>query len=228
MNNYQIKIYNSTDAYNGRILSNIIINNFNENLHYIDLCEKSEIISFKPWIGVINSLNCNNTHLDYYISMNMNLLLTTPNVKIKSVPTGNIEHDFYQLVPKEYSYNAYINQNFNFFEDLSTYLIMFLVFFIALNLILKLYKLFVKFFKQYKEKISIKTIKFTDDYQYKNCTICLEDFELNSKLSVLNCDHIYHQKCINEWIGIKNDIYNVKCPNCNSNIYSDELLEHLI
>ena len=76
----------------------------------------------------------------------------------------------------------------------------------------------------------IKTITFTEEYNYENCTICLEDFELNSKVTILPCKHIYHKTCIYEWIHSKNDNTNVKCPNCNKLIYTnhDELIEHLI
>jgi hypothetical protein len=49
-------------------------------------------------------------------------------------------------------------------------------------------------------------VPLLDSFDYRNCTICLEDFELNSDVSILNCNHIYHKECIWEWINLKNDI----------------------
>lgn len=39
------------------------------------------------------------------------------------------------------------------------------------------------------------------------CSICLEDFKTNDQLYELKCKHLYHQKCLNEWMDI-----NDTCP----------------
>ncbi len=41
------------------------------------------------------------------------------------------------------------------------------------------------------------------------CNICLEDFKANSRLTILNCKHYYHTRCINHWL--KNSVI---CPVC--------------
>ena len=46
-----------------------------------------------------------------------------------------------------------------------------------------------------------------------SCSICLEDFEDESKVVVLSCKHIYHKKCIKEWTKIKRN-----CPLCKVSI----------
>ena len=52
------------------------------------------------------------------------------------------------------------------------------------------------------------------------CTICIEDFKENkSKVSITPCNHIFHYKCLSNWL-IKN-VINPKCPNCNYNIVQD-------
>ena len=69
------------------------------------------------------------------------------------------------------------------------------------------------------------------EMNYKNCTICLEDFNKNVNISMLSCEHVYHTKCIYDWINLKNDIPNIRCPNCNSLIYktsNEEISEPLI
>jgi len=45
------------------------------------------------------------------------------------------------------------------------------------------------------------------------CAICLEIFEPDSKVCLLNCKHIFHKECIKGWINIKNT-----CPTCRVTI----------
>ena len=51
------------------------------------------------------------------------------------------------------------------------------------------------------------------------CSICLENFNKKSKVSITSCNHVFHYKCINEWL-FKN-IFCPKCPNCNHEILND-------
>ena len=43
----------------------------------------------------------------------------------------------------------------------------------------------------------------------KECSICLNKFEPNSKISILKCDHVYCHSCLEEWCH-----YNNSCPVC--------------
>lgn len=43
----------------------------------------------------------------------------------------------------------------------------------------------------------------------KTCSICIEGFELDSIISKLPCQHIYHRGCIKTWMGKSKD-----CPLC--------------
>jgi hypothetical protein len=52
------------------------------------------------------------------------------------------------------------------------------------------------------------------------CTICLEDFkEGKSNVSMTPCQHVFHYKCLSNWL-MKN-VINPKCPNCNHNFLED-------
>ena len=51
------------------------------------------------------------------------------------------------------------------------------------------------------------------------CSICLEEFNKKSKVSITSCKHVFHYKCIYDWL-YKN-IKNPKCPNCNHEILKD-------
>ena len=52
------------------------------------------------------------------------------------------------------------------------------------------------------------------------CSICLTEFKKKSKVSITSCKHVFHYKCISDWL-YKN-IRNPKCPNCNHEILNDD------
>ena len=54
------------------------------------------------------------------------------------------------------------------------------------------------------------------------CTICYEDFEVyNSVVSITPCQHIFHFKCLNNWLN--QNILNPKCPNCNFDLMTIDI-----
>ena len=54
------------------------------------------------------------------------------------------------------------------------------------------------------------TQSMLDKGEQKKCSICLEDFEVGTKIIYLPCFHYYHSECIENWT--KNSD---KCPLCN-------------
>ena len=69
----------------------------------------------------------------------------------------------------------------------------------------------------------LKPKKFLKKYGTKDgntCTICIDDFvEKKSRVCVTPCKHVFHYKCLNNWL-VKN-VINPKCPNCNYNLVQD-------
>jgi hypothetical protein len=53
----------------------------------------------------------------------------------------------------------------------------------------------------------------TTNKKYDSCCICTDNYKKNDEVSVLECEHIYHIKCIKEWCKYKSS-----CPVCNANI----------
>lgn len=47
----------------------------------------------------------------------------------------------------------------------------------------------------------------------KDCSICLTDFNEEDDVSIINCNHLFHNNCIEEWTKYKKD-----CPICRDNI----------
>ncbi|KDP34671.1 hypothetical protein JCGZ_11019 [Jatropha curcas] len=48
---------------------------------------------------------------------------------------------------------------------------------------------------------------------YGDCAICLENLSGAVKVTELNCSHLFHEKCIFQWLGYKNS-----CPLCRKEI----------
>lgn len=50
-------------------------------------------------------------------------------------------------------------------------------------------------------------------YNETVCSICLENFKNDDNVRLLQCHHVYHDKCIKEWFERSS-----KCPLCNKNV----------
>lgn len=47
----------------------------------------------------------------------------------------------------------------------------------------------------------------------EKCIICLETLEISEVCKMKNCIHIFHKKCIKNWLNIKHN-----CPTCRTSI----------
>ena len=55
--------------------------------------------------------------------------------------------------------------------------------------------------------------KVLDEKGFNACTICLKKFKNNaSKILIISCNHIFHYKCLYDWLITNN---HWKCPICN-------------
>lgn len=50
-------------------------------------------------------------------------------------------------------------------------------------------------------------------YQQPSCSICKENFDIHDTIRLLSCQHIYHKKCVDDWLK-----QHPRCPTCNKNI----------
>ena len=62
------------------------------------------------------------------------------------------------------------------------------------------------------------TINKNSYYDTKQCTICLNDININEKAIILPCLDIFHSECIK-----KNFIRNNTCPNCKFELTSENM-----
>ncbi len=51
---------------------------------------------------------------------------------------------------------------------------------------------------------------------FSKCSICFSEYDDNEDISVLNCGHKFHTKCIFDWLKSSND--NSKCAFCNTKL----------
>jgi hypothetical protein len=65
-------------------------------------------------------------------------------------------------------------------------------------------------------KLEVPIIKYNEIeqiYDNKNCSICLDDFKDEDEVYQLDCSHVFHKSCFDEWFKRSN-----KCPLCKNNI----------
>lgn len=73
-----------------------------------------------------------------------------------------------------------------------------------------------KYLEKKNVSLDIKTEKF-EKVKNKNddneCCICKDEFEIDSEVTTLECGHLLHSKCIEEWAK-----YQAKCPICRNEL----------
>jgi hypothetical protein len=206
-----------------------ILRNLEGTLYVFDSCNHSNNITDLNWIGfVIKNENCSLIDeiqkvskagalavlysSDDWISDIFNL--PDLNIGIDDATLGFVQtHDVLSIdiFPNIYSE---LMKNFTAVAVYG-FLALFIGFFIG-----KLYHIFITKYIQYKKRTKyLKLTKYvkritSDD---ESCTICLDTFQHSEKIRTLICNHIFHEKCIDEWIK-KTE----RCPNCNQNIYDGE------
>ena len=87
-----------------------------------------------------------------------------------------------------------------------TYMFLFIVICIMFGIIL--YKIVQWGCDIYKNHCYLKTSAYSGDGDV--CTICIEEFKNGETVRTLQCKHIFHKNCIDEWFEKKE-----VCPNCN-------------
>ncbi len=72
-----------------------------------------------------------------------------------------------------------------------------------------------------EEDTGITNLDFSDytipiENNDDDCVICFDDLDEQYKVKMKNCDHVYHNGCINKWLNIKQT-----CPCCRISIYEN-------
>ena len=64
------------------------------------------------------------------------------------------------------------------------------------------------------DALDLKVLVYDEIHnEEKECSICLSEFEKDSKVSLISCNHLFHNECIKEW-----SMYKQNCPICRKKI----------
>lgn len=72
---------------------------------------------------------------------------------------------------------------------------------------------YTKYYKIKERQTKFHKIKFNPIINYTNCPICFEDYINKETLCELQCQHLYHEKCVRKWIREKRE-----CALCRASI----------
>mmetsp|Transcript_57768 Transcript_57768/g.79322 ORF Transcript_57768/g.79322 Transcript_57768/m.79322 type:complete len:91 (+) Transcript_57768:135-407(+) len=61
------------------------------------------------------------------------------------------------------------------------------------------------------ERLKESTFSALVNVYDSSCAICLEEYDSNSQVTQLNCNHVFHTECIKEWAKTNNI-----CPYCRT------------
>lgn len=64
--------------------------------------------------------------------------------------------------------------------------------------------------KNYQRK-NIKNTIFCEEENFDDCSICHKKYSIGQEISITRCNHVYHEKCLNQWFAIKSE-----CPLCRT------------
>ena len=75
-----------------------------------------------------------------------------------------------------------------------------------------------------RDKVVIYKMKKNDPHINQECVICLDNYEKETKACCLGCNHIYHKKCIEDWLVLK-----PTCPLCQYEVLErfDDILIYI-
>ncbi|KAL0483494.1 E3 ubiquitin-protein ligase [Acrasis kona] len=55
------------------------------------------------------------------------------------------------------------------------------------------------------------------DKLYPECPVCQDDFKQDEQLNKIECNHLFHKKCLREWLERHNT-----CPMCRHELLTDD------
>ena len=90
----------------------------------------------------------------------------------------------------------------------------------------------VKLVEKYEKLIPIVKFKKNDtvinEFGLSECTVCMDPFVESSKLRKLpTCKHLFHEKCLMQWLSGAQQQQHQKCPMCNAEITLELIQEAL-
>ena len=60
----------------------------------------------------------------------------------------------------------------------------------------------------------------TESHTNENCSICVSKFEVEERITELECKHIFHTNCVSEWVKYKSE-----CPVCRGPVKTTDEMD---
>lgn len=57
----------------------------------------------------------------------------------------------------------------------------------------------LEYIQEYSRQIVYDRVKYNNNLNYNMCVICQDNFSENEEICKLECDHLFHIDCIEEW-----------------------------
>ena len=73
-----------------------------------------------------------------------------------------------------------------------------------------------------RDLAKLPTVPYAEDLdllkgEEQCCSVCITDYDQGDKLRVLPCKHLFHAKCVDQWLSV-----NATCPLCRKSIFVDD------
>lgn len=83
--------------------------------------------------------------------------------------------------------------------------------------------------KEITSKLPVNKIDTIDKLVHRQCSICLEDYQIGQDIKQLPCNHYFHVECLDKWFDVGNfcPICKYKVDSSNGSITSDQIAEQL-
>ena len=68
------------------------------------------------------------------------------------------------------------------------------------------------------EMVSINVSDYTVPIENDDgkCVICIDELEMKETCKMINCNHVFHKECIQDWLNVKHN-----CPICRTSIHQN-------
>lgn len=77
---------------------------------------------------------------------------------------------------------------------------------------------YIDMFRNRYPTIRFDKVQSSEHHEVLDCSVCLTQFEPESKINHLSCGHLFHTECLEKWL----DYWNITCPLCRTPLVSEE------
>jgi len=111
--------------------------------------------------------------------------------------------------------NFFINNMLEYFIGVLLFIHTLFSIYTLINCITNNENMTIKKLNKITKELNISDINPDIKVNIDNCSICIDDYKEDTKIRQLKCLHIFHKKCIDQWLLSNNKF----CPYCRDIVY---------